>query len=58
MPDSYLLNALFVSKDFKGVFKPHLRKTHFISCKRVIITQQQNAVKLNTVEQFIFKKYK
>lgn len=50
---SYLLAARFVSKDFKGVFKPHIQKSRFTSHKRLIAAQQQNAVKLNTAEQFM-----
>lgn len=43
--------CFFLSKDFKGVFRPHLGKINFSSNKRLIIAQQQSAVKLNIEEE-------
>lgn len=45
--------CFFLSKDFKGVFKPHIRKIHFTTHKRLVIAQQQSAVKLNTEEELM-----
>lgn len=42
-----------LSKDVKGVFKPHLGKINFNSNKRLTTAQQQSAVTLNTEEELM-----